>query len=113
MNSIIFEILQFVVIVAIIIVTKYLVPILKTKLQSSEYDYIYEMIYGAVTYAEQTIQGSGKGETKKAEVVTILKNLFSNAKIDISDEQLNVLIESAVYVMNDEKTVSKEVAADE
>lgn len=53
--------------------------------------------------AEQTILGDKTGPEKKTIVTKFLKKQLQKKNISISDEQLNTLIEAAVYAMKQEK----------
>lgn len=102
MNNILFEILKAVVILVVILLTRYAVPYLKLVLESSRHEWIVKWVDVAVKSAEQTIKESG--EDKKAIVTKFIKNQLIQKNISISDEQLDNLIESAVYAMNENKS---------
>jgi hypothetical protein len=51
----------------------------------------------AVRAAEQTIKGSGQGAIKKDEVINFVTSWMISHGIQISAEQLDQLIECAVY----------------
>ena len=101
MNDIIFEVLKCVIIVAIMAVTGYLMPWLKNNTELAKNQILSDMILAAVQYAEQTVNGAGK--EKKALVTDYLKTQLKAKGINITDEQLNALIESAVYALNEAK----------
>lgn len=98
MNSILFEILKAVVILAVILLTRYAVPYLKLILESSKQKWIVEWVEIAVKAAEQTIKDGEKD--KKTIVTEFIKSQLIKKNISISDEQLDKLIESAVFAMN-------------
>ena len=101
MNDILFELLKSTIIIVIIVITRYLVPYLKMKIEASKYAGLVDWVEKAVKDAEQTITESGKGPEKKQRVVDfILKYALDNG-IDISYEQVCVLIEAAVKTMKD------------
>lgn len=101
MNDILFEILKAVVVLAVILITRYAVPYLKQVAENSKYEWIVKWVGVAVQSAEQTIKNSGKD--KKAIVTEFIKSQLIQKNISISDEQLDNLIESAVYAMNENK----------
>lgn len=101
MNSILFEILKAVVILAVILLTRYAVPYLKQILENSKYEWVVKWVGVAVQSAEQTIKDGEKD--KKTIVTEFIKSQLIQKNISISDEQLDNLIESAVYAMNEEK----------
>ena len=100
MSEIILWIVEAVIAASIAIITKYVVPWIKSKLASSEYSLVVELVETAVAAAQQTITGSGTGAEKKATVLEYVQTQLEANGITISDEQLDVLIESAVYALN-------------
>lgn len=105
MNEILFEVLKAAVVVAVILLVRYAVPFIKARIETSEYDWIIKWAEIAVRSAEQTILGSGTGKDKKAIVTEFLKKLLISKNISLSDEQLDNLIEAAVFAMNEGKRV--------
>lgn len=100
MNEVLFEVLKAVIIVSIMAVMRYLIPYLKETIANSKYAEVAEWANKAVLMAEQTIIGTKTGAEKKAIVIDFIKKLLTQKHISISDDQLNTLIESAVYAMN-------------
>ena len=101
MNDVLFEVLKFVIIAAIIIGMGYIVPWIRDNTKLAKNQLLMDLVNAAVQYAEQTIkEAPGSEEEKKLIVTKYMKELLMAKKISISDEQLNVLIESAVYAMN-------------
>ena len=98
MNSILFEILKAVVILAVILLTRYAVPYLKQILENSKHEWVVKWVDVAVKSAEQTIKDGEKD--KKTIVTEFIKSQLIKKNISISDEQLDNLIESAVFAMN-------------
>lgn len=97
MNDIIFEILKTVIVIAVILITRYAIPLFKAKLEASKYNEISRWVGEAVFWAEQTIKDSGA--IKKDKVMEFLTALAYEKNINISVEQLDVLVESAVKAM--------------
>lgn len=102
MNDILFEILKCVVIVSVAVITRYLAPYLSSKVKDTKYEEFIKTVMDAVKFAEQTM-GSGNGEEKKKIVVDFLTQLAIDKEINITSEQINVLIESAVFTMNERR----------
>lgn len=102
MNEITFNILKIVVAVATVLISAYVIPLLKVKVTDAKYQRLLEIVEIAVRAAEQTIKGSGHGAIKKDEVINYVTNWMLSHGIDITDEQLDQLIEAAVYAMNNE-----------
>lgn len=101
MNDILFELLKTTIIVVIIVITRYLVPYLKMKVEASKYADIVNWVEKAVKDAEQTIKETGKGIEKKEKVANFILDHALENNIDITYEQVSVLIEAAVKTMKD------------
>lgn len=99
MNDILFEVLKCVIMVCLLAITRYLIPYLQNKIKESKNDDFINKVIDAVKWAEQTINDKGKGELKKEKVVDFLMQYALDNHLDISLEQLDILIESAVYVL--------------
>lgn len=102
MNDVVFEILKAVIVLVIILIAKYLVPWMKLQVEGTKHEWLLKWVELAVRSAEQTILGDKTGPEKKAIVTKFLKEQLQK-NISISDEQLNTLIEAAVYAMKQEQ----------
>lgn len=102
MNEVVFEILKAAIMLAIVLLARYAVPYVKLLLENTRYAWIVKWVELSVKSAEQTILGNKNGAEKKEFVTKFIKDLLVQKNIQISDEQLNTLIESAVYIMNKE-----------
>ncbi len=102
MNDIIFEVIRAALVISIMIVVRYAVPLLKSKINDSELSWIYDWSVKAVKAAEQTTVGEHTGSQKKAIVKEFLVTLAKEKNLSITDDQLENLIESAVYAMKQE-----------
>ena len=100
MNDVLFEILKAVVVLAVILLFRYAIPYVKLLVEDSKYAWLVKWVELSVKSAEQTILGDKSGAEKKAIVTEFIRGLLINKNISISDEQLNTLIESAVFEMN-------------
>lgn len=105
MNEVLFKIILGLISILGIIITSVVVPYIKEKLGNeklAKYEYWVSM---AVSAAEMIFKEQGMGKTKKEYVVNFLKDMFNKNKIVITDEQLEILVESAVKQMklNEEK----------
>jgi len=78
------------------IITYIVVPYIKTKTTEKQRDNIYFWVQVAVNAAEQIYAEKGMGVVKKKYVVEYLRN----KGINISEEDLNILIEAAVRELN-------------
>ena len=97
MNDLSFTILKVVVSVATALISVYVIPLLREKFKNEKYNQIFEIVEVAVRAAEQTIKGSGMGAVKKDQVVDFVMNWATDHGILITMEQLDQLIECAVY----------------
>ena len=102
MNEVVFEILKAAIMFMIVLLARYAIPYVKLQVENTKYAWLVKWVELSVKSAEQTILGNKTGAEKKAIVTEFIKNLLIQKKISISDEQLNTLIESAVYIMNKE-----------
>lgn len=103
MNDVLFEILKAVTVLVIVLLTRYAVPWIKLQVENTKYAWIIQCTELAVRSAEQTILGNKTGSEKKAIVTKFLKEQLQQKNISISDEQLNTLIEAAVYELKKEQ----------
>jgi LL-H family phage holin len=101
-SDVIKYILEIVICTAMVIVVRYLIPWLKSKIEQSEYKWLYDIIVDAVQYAEQTVHGSKAGEEKKNIVQLLINDALKGKNIGINEEQINAMIESIVFEMNKE-----------
>lgn len=102
MNDVTFMILKVIVSVATALITVYLIPYIKSQTKTKRQEEVLSMVEVAVRAAEQTLNS---GKVKKAEVVTFVTSWLDQRGIKITEEQLDKLIESAVYSMNNETGV--------
>ena len=63
MNEIIFEVVRAIVVICIMIVVRYAVPLLKSKINGTELEWIYDWAVKAVKAAEQTNAGEHSGDS--------------------------------------------------
>lgn len=100
MNDLTFNILKIVVAVSTVFISVYVIPLLREKLNDSKYQRLLEMVEIAVRAAEQTIKADGA--VKKDEVVKFVTQWMLAHGIAITQDQLDQLIECAVFNMNRE-----------
>lgn len=98
MNEIIFELLKLVVMLAIFVTTCYLIPWIRGKIGRDKLDEITKWVNAAVLMAQQ-VHFAKTGAERKAIVVDLLRNILIAKNINISDSQLDLLIEAAVKQM--------------
>lgn len=81
------------------ILTVYIIPLIKEKIGNeklAKYEYWADI---AVRAAEMLWKESGKGSDKKEYVVDFLNNMFNKDKVVITEQQIELLIESCVKQM--------------
>lgn len=75
------------------VITTFVVPYIKSKTTAAQQSQINAWVRIAVSAAEQIYNGPGKGEDKKAYVLTWLRQ----HGVTVDEPQLDALIEAAVY----------------
>lgn len=100
MSELTFHLLKISISVCIAVVTYYIVPLIKEKLNDVKYAQLLAAIKTAVDAAEQTIKEPGMGCIKKEHVLDWAKYWCLKHKIEITDVQLDHLIEHFVYELN-------------
>lgn len=93
--------------VAVTLITKYLIPLIKAWYEEKVDEKIKKAIKDAVEAAEQTIKGSGMGSVKKEEVLKMVVEFMEEHGYTIDEKKLNTWIEAAVFAMNLNKTKSE------
>ena len=107
MSEVTFGILKITISVAAALLTVFVIPLLKEKLEDVKYKKLVDKVKVAIRAAEQTIKGSGQGHIKKNEVLTYMTAWMLRKGIIITDDELNQLIEAAVFAMNNTKEGEK------
>lgn len=110
MNEILFEIIKLIVMLAALVIARYLVPWLKRKIGADKLAEAEKWAKYAVLKAQQVL-GEESGEDRKAYVTEFLKELLIAKNIALSDEQLDVLIEAAVKQMKIAENAGVTIAA--
>lgn len=107
MNEFTFTMVRIVVMVAVFVVIRYFVPWAKELIEQSQYNQLIKDIYFAVRAAEQTIKAKGSGSEKKADVLAMVTESLKNKHfLNMTDKQIDDLIEAAVFVMNHPETAN-------
>lgn len=99
MDELTYTVLRVVITVVSALIAAYLIPYIKAKTTAETQANVSMMISSAVRAAEQTLQG---GAVKKDEVVRYAAEWLKNKGITIGADQLNNLIEAAVYELKKE-----------
>lgn len=103
MNDLTFNILKIVLAVAAAIITAHLVPFIKEHIDCSKRDTLNGIVKTAVEAMEQVIKEPGKGVVKKQQVIAFVSAWANEHKINITEDQLDKLIEAVVFEMNKER----------
>ena len=103
MNEVLFNVLLFITILCLTALTGTIIPWLKAQIHDSEYSELLDAVEQAIRKAEQKIKGVKQGAVKKAQVVAFLRDWLGRHSIKITEEQLDTLIEAAVWSMNNEE----------
>lgn len=104
MNEGLFNVILTIIPVIGAIITYFIVPFIKSSINEKQLAQYKEWSLLAVKCAEMLWKETGHGEDKKAYVVAFLNDMFNKNKIVITDEQLNILIESAVKIMKENES---------
>lgn len=105
MNEIFFEVIKLIVMVAVLVITRYLIPWLKERIGAEKLAVAEKWVRYAVLKAQQVLWEKN-GQDRKAYVTEFLKQILTAKNIALSDEQLDVLIEAAVKQMKIEENGS-------
>lgn len=102
------DIVYVIVAIAITLITRYFIPWFKSKIDTEKVKKISDNIgvadhiaHTLVDAAEQTVKGHGKGVYKKSEVMRVLNKANKDFGLNISEDVLDAIVESAVKAMND------------
>ena len=94
-NEILNYALYIIMSLTVVVVTRYLVPYLKSRLEKDGQEQLIELIENLVKAAEQIFTQAKSGEQKKEYVVNALAE-----KGVLITESVNAMIESAVYSLD-------------
>ena len=101
MNENIFNTLLSIIPIIGAVITYFIVPYLKANIDTAKLCQYKEWAALAVKAAELIWREAGHGEDKKAYVADFLNHMFNTRTTVITDEQIDILIESAVKQMED------------
>lgn len=100
MNDILFGILQIAATAAILVVIRYLLPLMVQGLRSHNYNFAADIVEHIVRSVEQMITGAGPEKLEKA--TQAVTEALARYHITLTEDQIRELIESAVQTMNAE-----------
>ena len=101
MDQRIFDLILAIIPVLGVILTSFIIPYFKEQIGNEKLTKYQEWATMAVKAAEMLYAGSGMGAEKKEYVVKFLTEQFNKNKVVITEEQLEILIESAVKSMKE------------
>lgn len=99
MDSRIFDLILALIPILGTILTVYIIPYIKEKIGNEKLAKYEYWASTAVNCAEMIFKEQGMGENKKEYVVNFLNEMFNKNKVVISEEQINILVESCVKEM--------------
>ena len=105
MDERIFELIVAIIPVLGVILTSFIIPYFKEQIGNEKLSKYQEWASMAVKAAELLFTESGMGAEKKEYVVKFLTEQFNKNKVVITEEQMNILIESAVKQMKEIENV--------
>jgi len=97
-NDILYMVLKLVIIVAITLITRYLIPWIKEQIGNEQYNRIEKEVNKFVLAIQQMYPDIA-GEEKLHMVTDKIIDFLESKKIQLSEEQIRDLIESAVKTM--------------
>lgn len=101
MDQKIFDLIVAVIPVLGVILTSFIIPYFKEQIGNEKLNKYKEWATMGVKAAEMLFTESGMGAEKKEYVVKFLTEQFNKNKVVITEEQMNILIESAVKSMKE------------
>ena len=97
-TDILFKIVESVIVVAIIVISRYLVPWIRANLGNEKFDRVVQEISVLVTAVQQMFP-QYTGEQKLEFVTEKITEFLNKQHINFTEEQVRLLIESAVKQM--------------
>lgn len=104
MREITLELLKLAIMIAALVITRYVVPWIKAKTENDTMSVLIDWVMQAVLAAEQMHQAQS-GTERKAIVTKFIKELLAQKNLALSDDEINVMIEAAVRQMNAVKEI--------
>lgn len=99
-NELLNIIVQAIVIMTGAILIRYAAPLLVQMLRSHNYMLAADIVETAVQAAEQTIRGYHRGEERYMYAIERIRRALEEKGISIPQEQIDQMIEAAVYALN-------------
>jgi len=94
--------IEFAATIAIVLITRYLIPMIQNSTNKSDMEKATQWAEKAV-YAADQIMKANSGDQRKAYVLEFMQKILDSENIKLSSAQIDILIEAAVKKMNLEK----------
>ena len=99
MEQITTTIIELIVLIIAALIGRYVIPFIKTNVDIKKLELITEWALKFVKAAENILTGSGRGEEKRNQVITWLKEKADEIGIELTEDQLRTLLEDAYTTM--------------
>ena len=99
MDQIILTAIELAVLIIATCVGRYIVPLIKTKLNADKLSLITIWALKFVKSAENTIVGTGKGDEKRDQVTVWLKEKADELGLKLTEDQIRTILEDAYTTM--------------
>lgn len=94
MDERLFEILLAIISIIGIIITRHIVPYIKTKISANQLEELTEWVARAVEAAEVLFDAPKSGDAKREYVINFINEKFNSKKTVITEEQIRIILES-------------------
>lgn len=101
MDERLYEIVLCLVSIVCIVITRYVIPYIKSQTSASQLEQITDFVSRAVEAAEVLFNIPHSGEAKREYVINLVNEKFNSKGVVITEEQIRALLESAWKQMND------------
>lgn len=88
--------------IAVVVITRFLIPWIRTLIANTQYEWVLKIVDAAVRAAEQTITDPKTGKIKKEKVIELVNKVLAEKHIKMDADLIDSIIESAVFTMNNE-----------
>lgn len=95
MDAILFDFIIALIPIIGAIITRYIVPFIKTRIAAAELEVAMNWVNKAVLAAEVLFKAPGSGELKREYVINFINEKINKNKVVITEEQIRVLLEAA------------------
>ena len=109
LNDLIYNVLMALIVAVAGVIARYLIPYLRTKraavsaeFRRTKWGWAADIVDAVVRAVEQTVSDGIHGEAKKQIAVDYIRKLLRQTGVDLTDEQLDALVEAAVQTLNAE-----------